>query len=202
MQYNGYVDVEFEVDDGFVQAHRIFLVTRCEVMAGMFTNNFLESSTKLVSHSLWFSVVSFILRLVSVVRAQTLAWSWLEACSSCSTIIGTFVNFFHIYYCSIIELLFSFEIQWKFYYQWKSHRWTCILSSSLKNSLIIYTTDWICINYWPGRCHMELLYWQYKLLIVSHESARWKFLTDWNQNLLRHVTWIKHGSCLFDMVLL
>ena len=39
----------FEVDDGTVRAHRALLTCRSEVMASMFTNDFLEKSAKLVT---------------------------------------------------------------------------------------------------------------------------------------------------------
>jgi len=42
------VDVVFEVDDGTVCAHRALLTCRSDVMASMFTNDFLEKSAKLV----------------------------------------------------------------------------------------------------------------------------------------------------------
>ena len=42
-------DVDFEVDDGTVRAHRALLTCRSDVMAGMFTNDFLEKSAKLVT---------------------------------------------------------------------------------------------------------------------------------------------------------
>jgi len=42
------VDVIFEVDDGTVRAHRALLTTRSDVMASMFTNDFVEKSAKLV----------------------------------------------------------------------------------------------------------------------------------------------------------
>ena len=38
----------FEVDDGTVRAHRALLTSRSDVMASMFTNDFLEKSAKLV----------------------------------------------------------------------------------------------------------------------------------------------------------
>ena len=42
------VDVEFELDDGVVPAHRGFLVAQCEVMSVMFKDDFLERSSKQV----------------------------------------------------------------------------------------------------------------------------------------------------------
>jgi len=45
------VDIVFEVDDGTVRAHRALLTSRSDVMASMFTNDFLEKSAKLVSCS-------------------------------------------------------------------------------------------------------------------------------------------------------
>ena len=42
-------DVLFQVDDGSVAAHKALLMARCEVMAGMFSYNFRESSAKVVS---------------------------------------------------------------------------------------------------------------------------------------------------------
>jgi len=42
------VDVVFEVDDGTVRAHRALLTCRSDMMASMFTNDFLEKSAKLV----------------------------------------------------------------------------------------------------------------------------------------------------------
>ena len=46
------VDIVFEVDDGTVRAHRALLTSRSDMMAGMFTNDFMEKSAKLVMF--WF----------------------------------------------------------------------------------------------------------------------------------------------------
>jgi len=43
------VDIVFEVDDGTVRAHRALLTSRSDVMAGMFNNDFMEKSAKLVT---------------------------------------------------------------------------------------------------------------------------------------------------------
>ena len=43
-------DVLFVLDDGSVAAHKALLTARCEMMYGMFSYNFRESSSKLVSH--------------------------------------------------------------------------------------------------------------------------------------------------------
>ena len=40
--------MEFQVDDGVVRAHRALLMVRGDVMYGMFSYNFKESSAKLV----------------------------------------------------------------------------------------------------------------------------------------------------------
>lgn len=37
-------DVQFEVDDGLMMAHKPLLIARCEMMCAMFTDNFLEAS--------------------------------------------------------------------------------------------------------------------------------------------------------------
>ena len=42
-------DVIFQVDDGQVAAHKALLMPRCDVMLGMFSYNFKESSAKVVS---------------------------------------------------------------------------------------------------------------------------------------------------------
>ncbi|GAB1604023.1 rho-related BTB domain-containing protein 2-like [Argonauta hians] len=41
-------DVTFQVDDGMVRAHKPLLMAHCEVMYAMFSDNFLESSAKVV----------------------------------------------------------------------------------------------------------------------------------------------------------
>ena len=43
-------DVLFQVEDGTVAAHKCLLMARCDVMFGMFSYNFKESSLKLVTH--------------------------------------------------------------------------------------------------------------------------------------------------------
>ena len=41
-------DVTFEVDGGTIAGHKAILMVRSDMMACMFTNNFMESSAKLV----------------------------------------------------------------------------------------------------------------------------------------------------------
>lgn len=43
-------DVEFKLDDGRVKAHRAMLSARCDVMANMFSSNFMEASAKVISY--------------------------------------------------------------------------------------------------------------------------------------------------------
>ena len=42
-------DVKFSLDDGIVVGHKPLLMARCDMMAAMFTDNFLEASATLVS---------------------------------------------------------------------------------------------------------------------------------------------------------
>ena len=70
-------DVVFEVDDGTVRAHRALLTSRSDVMASMFTNDFLEKSAKLVlmPDIFWIFHVQELLHLVLVLL------QFLDLCS-------------------------------------------------------------------------------------------------------------------------
>jgi len=45
-------DVMFQLEDFCLPAHRSFLVVRCDVMKAMFTGDFKESGSKVVSFSI------------------------------------------------------------------------------------------------------------------------------------------------------